>query len=268
MHGPALIDAAYALLLVVVASVVEYLYFWPRFRADAAADRPGARMRAYRRIVIGEWAFALAALAIWRVHARPWSVLGFASPSGWRAVVGLTIGLAGLGLVTLQLWSVLRLSPERRVAARPQLGALGFMLPRTRSELSWFLIVSATAGFCEELLYRGYLPWFFAPWLGTAGAMTLAVLIFGISHIYQGRAGVVKATIAGAVMAALVLVSGSLVPAMILHGLIDASGGIVGYLLLRDHPTVRPTMPLASPSIGLAVVEQSLTDDLQRPRSL
>jgi hypothetical protein len=236
--GPTLIDIGFAILLIVVASVVEYLYFWPRFRAEAASERPGARRRAYRRIAIGEWGFALGALAIWRVYSRLWPVLGFATPHGWRAVVGGTIAVAGLALVTLQLWSVLRLPPATRVAVRPKLGALAFMLPRTRRELSWFLMVSATAGFCEELLYRGYLPWFFARWLGTIGAMTLAVLIFGVSHIYQGRAGVLKASIAGAVMAALVLVSGSLFPAMILHALIDASGGTVGYLLLRDYPPV------------------------------
>lgn len=236
MIGLSSIDVAYAVLLVVVASVVEYLYFWPRFRAEATAERVGARTRAYRRIVIGEWGFTLAALAIWRVHSRLWSALFLTTPRGWPAAVGAVIALAGLALVTLQLWSVMRLPSARRVAARPKLGALGFMLPRTRRELSWFLIVSLTAGFCEELLYRGYLPWFFARWLGRVGAMTLAVLIFGVSHIYQGRAGVVKASIAGAVMAALVLMCGSLFPAMILHASIDASGGIVGYLLLRDYP--------------------------------
>jgi membrane protease YdiL (CAAX protease family) len=242
MPGPALIDVVFTVLLIVVASVVEYLYFWPRFRAEAAADRPGARLRAYRRFVIALWGFALAALAIWRVHSRPWSVLGFGTSHGWRAVVGLTIGVAGVALVILQLWSVMRLPQKRRVAARPKLGTLGFMLPRSRGELSWFLIVSATAGFCEELLYRGYLAWFFARWLGAVGAMTLAVLIFGISHIYQGRGGAVKATIAGAVMAAIVLACGSLIPAMMLHALIDASGGIVGYLLLHDYPAVGPEL--------------------------
>lgn len=239
MHAPALIDLVFAFLLLVVATIFEYLYFWPRFRADTAADRPGVRTQAYRRGALGQWGFALAALAIWGTHSRPWSALGFTVPNGWRAVLAATVALAGLALLSLQLWSVLRLSPQRRVAARPQLAAVAFMLPRTRTESAWFLFLSATAGFCEELLYRGYLPWFFAPWLGSVGAMTLVVLIFGISHIYQGRRGAIKATIAGAVMAAIVLACGSLIPAMILHALIDAGGGSIGYLLLRDYPTVQ-----------------------------
>jgi membrane protease YdiL (CAAX protease family) len=47
----------------------------------------------------------------------------------------------------------------------------------------------------------------------------------------------VKATIIGAVMATVVLATGSLVAAMILHALIDAVGGTVGYLLLRNDPS-------------------------------
>ncbi|MFL5615124.1 MAG: CPBP family intramembrane glutamic endopeptidase [Gemmatimonadaceae bacterium] len=246
MHVPTLIDVVFAFLLLVIASIFEYVYFWPRFRADTAADRPGARIRGYRRGVIGQWGFALAALVIWRMMSRPWSALAFTTPHGWRAVVAAAIVLAAMSLLSLQLWSVLRLPVAQRVAARPQVGDVAFMLPRTRTETSWFLVLSATAGFCEELLYRGYLPWFFAPWLGIVGAMTLVVLIFGISHIYQGRRGAIKATIAGAVMAAIVLACGSLIPAMVLHALIDAGGGSVGYLLLRNYPNVDAASPAAN----------------------
>ena len=86
MHAPAVIDVVFAFLLLVVASIFEYVYFWPRFRADTAADRPGARTRGYRRGVMGQWGFALGALGIWRLLSRPWSALGFTMPQGWRAV--------------------------------------------------------------------------------------------------------------------------------------------------------------------------------------
>jgi membrane protease YdiL (CAAX protease family) len=231
---PDLIDLAFVLLLLVVASVFEYVYFWPRFRADTAADKPGTRLRAYRRAVIGQWLFAIGAIAIWVWNERAWSAMRFSIPHGWGLAAGIAFVAAGVALVGLQLWSVLRLPNARRVAARPRLGGVAFMLPRTMQEEGWFLALSATAGFCEELLYRGYLAWFFAPWLGAAGAMALVVAIFGVSHAYQGRKGALKATIAGGVMAAIVLVTGSLIPAMIVHALIDMSGGTTGYLLLRE----------------------------------
>ena len=231
---PSALDVVFAFVLVVVTTIFEYVYFWPRFRADIAAGRPGARYRAYRKGIIGQWLFALTALAIWIRNERSWSALGITIGHGWQLTASILIVLAAVGLLAVQLWSVLRLSAERRIRARPQLGAVAFMLPRTRQDETWFIVLSITAGFCEELLYRGYLAWLFSPWLGKAGALVAVTILFGIGHLYQGRKGAVRATIAGAVMAAIVLVTGSLIPGMIAHALIDIGGGTVGYLILRD----------------------------------
>jgi len=236
---PSLTDVVFVFAFVVV-SVLEYVYFWPRFRADVAAGKPSARVSAYRGGVLAEWTFAIAAIAIWISFARPWGAMRLALPHGWRLGIGLLFVLAAVGFVILQLWSVARLPVERRVAARPKLGTVGFMLPHTAREQRWFLALSVTAGFCEELLFRGYLPWFFAPWLGSLGAMALVVVLFGIGHAYQGRSGTIRATLAGAFMAALVLVTDSLIPAMIVHALIDIGSGTLGYWLLRDYPETAP----------------------------
>ena len=236
-----LVDVLFVFTLVVVASAFEYVYFWPRFRTDVAAGKPSARLSAYRRAVIGEWAFAVIAIAIWTAYARPWSALRLGLPHGSRLAFSLGIVVAAVALVVVQLWSVARLPVEGRIKARPKLDSIAFMLPRTAREQGWFLALSTTAGFCEELLYRGYLPWFFSPWLGDVGAMALVVVLFGIGHAYQGRSGAVKATLAGAFMAALVLITNSLIPAMIVHALIDIGSGTLGYWLLRDHPDASPT---------------------------
>lgn len=235
---PSVVETVFVFLLVVVTSIFEYVYFWPRFRADVAAGKPGTRTRAYQKGIAGQWFFALGALVIWSRSARSWTALGFTTPHGWRFAVALVIVIAALALLGLQLWSVLRLSIERRIAARPQLGGVAFMLPRTRRDEAWFVALSVTAGFCEELLYRGYLPWFFSPWLGTTGALAAVVVLFGAGHIYQGRKGAIRATLAGAVMAGVFLVTGSLIPGMIAHALIDIGGGTIGYLILRDDDTV------------------------------
>jgi len=137
----------------------------------------------------------------------------------------------------------LRLPIARRIAARPQLGSVASMLPRSNAEEGWFIPLSLTAGFCEELIYRGYLVWFFAPWIGYTAAMALAVVLFGLGHVYQGRKGATRATLAGAAMAVITLASGSIIPAMIVHALIDVGSGTVGYLLLRDESS--PDAPAA-----------------------
>jgi CAAX protease family protein len=232
---PTAADLVFVFVLLVVATAYEYLYFWPRFRAAAAAGRADARTWGYRRGVIGQWLFATCALAIWVLYGRPWAALRLVFPHGWRLALGAGYVTAAVALVALQLWSVRRLSPERRIAARPKLGNVAFMLPHSAAEERWFVALSITAGFCEELLYRGYLVWIIAPWLGQLGGMTAVVVAFGISHAYQGRKGAIRATLAGAVMAAIVLTSGSLIPAMIVHALIDIGGGTVGYWLEREE---------------------------------
>ena len=240
---PGLIDVAFAVVLLVAASLFEHYYFWPRFRADIASGRTGARVSGYLRGIVGQWLFGAGALAIWITMDRPWSALRLTLPAWW----GFGFALAAAGLLALQLWSVLRLPQERREAARPKLGAVSFLLPHTAREYGWFVALSVTAGFCEELLYRGYLVWFFTPWLGPIGAMLFVVAAFGVGHLYQGRRGAIKATLAGVVMAAIVLITNSLIPAMIAHALIDVGGGTIGYLLLRDRQPTSLPAPARTP---------------------
>jgi membrane protease YdiL (CAAX protease family) len=232
---PVAVDYVLAFLLLVVASILEYAYFWPRFRANVAAGVPGTRARGYRRGMLGQWAFTAAALWIWTSRERSWSALRLTLPHGWRLALGVGLAIAAVALLVLQLWSAARLTSEQRVKALPKLGGVAFMLPHTRRDARWFLALAVTAGFCEELLYRGYLTWFFTPSLGQVGSLAFVVAIFGISHAYQGRTGTIRATIAGAVMSAIVLATDSLIPAMIVHALIDIGGGTVGYWLLREQ---------------------------------
>jgi CAAX protease family protein len=231
---PTIIDAIYAVLLLVVGTVYEFKYFWPRFRVAVAADRPGARTSGYQRVLIGEWAFAIAALIIWSAMGRIRQELGLTIPHGWRLLIAIVIVVLTLALFSLQLWSVVRLSVERRIAARPKLGSLDFILPRTARDYRWFLALSITAGFCEELLYRGYLPSVFVPWLGRVGALLFVAVLFGVGHLYQGPRGAIKATLAGMSFVVILLVTGSVIPGMIVHALVDMGGGTVGYLLFRD----------------------------------
>ncbi len=69
------------------------------------------------------------------------------------------------------------------------------LLPQTATEKRWFDAVSVTAGICEEIIYRGFLFAYFAAWLPGAAAgvvIVLAGLVFGLGHLYQGAAGIVK----------------------------------------------------------------------------
>ena len=116
------------------------------------------------------------------------------------------------------------------------------MLPRTPAELALFRALSLTAGFCEELLYRGFLMWYLGHWLGLVPSLALVSLLFGLGHSYQGVRGVVTTGLVGVVLGLVYLLAGSLVPAMILHAVGDLHSGNMAYAALnRQHPeTERP----------------------------
>lgn len=97
------------------------------------------------------------------------------------------------------------------------------MLPVTNSERGWAAGVAVAAGVAEELVFRGL---FLALGIGLCGLSPLPAAIFvsavfGMAHVYQGVAGVLTTAVLGGVLAAVALTAESLLPAILLHVLID-----------------------------------------------
>jgi hypothetical protein len=113
--------------------------------------------------------------------------------------------------------------------------AVKMLLPRTTAEIICYLALCVTAGFCEELLFRGYLQRQFFAWSGRVEiAVALQAVVFGLGHLYQGWKGALTITLYGAMFGILAVVRKSLRPGMIQHMMQDSFTGIVGSLL-RKH---------------------------------
>lgn len=108
------------------------------------------------------------------------------------------------------------------------------MAPHTRSELGWFVALSLSAGICEEFIFRAYLIWAFQSLLGLGGAAALSIAVFAAAHAYQGARGVIGTGVVGVLLTLVVLISGSLLPAIVLHALIDIGQGFAAWLVLRE----------------------------------
>ena len=105
------------------------------------------------------------------------------------------------------------------------------ILPKTVPELAVWFALSATAGFCEELIFRGYLTIQFSAWTGSrAAAVVLQALAFGLGHGYYRIGVMVVIAILGFCLGLLTLWRKTLRPAMLFHVLQDALGGIEGFL--------------------------------------
>ena len=99
---------------------------------------------------------------------------------------------------------------------------IGFILPRTSTERLFWVILSITAGICEETGFRGYvltkLNLFLNNWCLT---VALSSLCFGLGHFYQGIGGVILTGTYGLMFCLLFIWRKSLVPGIIAHSLQD-----------------------------------------------
>jgi len=106
--------------------------------------------------------------------------------------------------------------------------SLGFLTPASNLELTVWFCTSATAGFCEEIIFRGYLQLQFA---GMANSMLLGVVlsavVFGASHGYEGAARMALIGIYGLLFGLLAWWRKSLRPGMMAHAWHDALSGAV-----------------------------------------
>lgn len=109
-----------------------------------------------------------------------------------------------------------------------QLGDIGPLIPRNGAEMTLAGLLSLAAGLGEELFFRLLLPLLFALAFGhVAIGFALAVVAFGLAHLYQGWVGVLATGLVGAVFTALYLWSGSLAVPIVLHVIIDLIGLVV-----------------------------------------
>ena len=112
--------------------------------------------------------------------------------------------------------------------------AIRNLVPQGPIEVALFLAVSLTAGFCEELIYRGYLQrQFTALTHSVAGGIVLQAIAFALSHGYQGWRFVLLIAVLAAMLGLLANWRRSLRPGMIAHALQDGITGIVAAHVLK-----------------------------------
>lgn len=136
---------------------------------------------------------------------------------GWLWIAGCVAAHQLIVLVSMTL---------RRARGLPLEAGTARLLPRGRAEYLRFVPLALMAGITEEFIYRGFAPdhlvrWGLPPWV----AVAIATLAFGFAHGYKSLAGMLRAALIGLVVAVPVLATGTLLPAMIAHTLMDLLAG-------------------------------------------
>jgi membrane protease YdiL (CAAX protease family) len=106
--------------------------------------------------------------------------------------------------------------------------SLEFLVPQSRLEFAVWFCVSVSAGFCEEVLFRGYLQQQFGALAGsTLAGVLLSAVVFGASHGYEGAARMFLIGIFGLLFGLLAWWRKSLSPGIIAHAWHDALSGTI-----------------------------------------
>lgn len=227
---------ALSTLLVLYLLVVEPIWGRREYRrlTRRRPTDPGALLRLYHLTVAVEWAWVTYLGLV--VLATDLSAGGLLTPPPDlvvpEAVSRIGPGLAGGMAVGLVVGAV-AVRRSRNKGTHQGVADVEALLPATGGERRWFAAVAVTAGVCEEVVFRGFLVLFVStlyPRAGSVVVVMLAAVVFGAAHAYQGVAGAAGTFILGLAFGMVYLATGSLVPGMMLHALIDLR------LLLATRP--------------------------------
>jgi membrane protease YdiL (CAAX protease family) len=131
-----------------------------------------------------------------------------------------SLAVLGLGAKLMHLDQAGRIDSMRK--------QLGFLTPGSYLELAVWFCLSVTAGFCEEIIFRGYLQRQLATFCkSTVIGVLLSAVIFGASHGYEGVARMLLIGIYGLMFGLLAWWRNSLRPGMMAHAWHDAFSGVI-----------------------------------------
>lgn len=225
------LDHALFAAVVLVLPLVDTFWLHPRLTRATAAGVPGARPRAYLASILTQWGLTGCVLALWAGRGRSWAALGLGLGSPLRLGTGLALATLVVGLLWLQRRALFA-RPERLAIVLRQVGSSRPLLPHTPGELRGFKLLSITAGICEEVLFRGFVLGYVAVWTGPVLAAVVSSVLFGTAHLYLDGRSALRAGLVGGVLAVLVLASGSLWPAMLIHAAVDMNSGDLAFRAL------------------------------------
>jgi membrane protease YdiL (CAAX protease family) len=183
------------------------------------------------------WEWILAGFVLWGIRMRRVplrQLLGTrrATLRDWRDDIAIAAAFWIASVIILAaIGAVMKLAH----LSTPQ-KALAQLAPQNALELLLWVILSISAGICEELTFRGYLLQQFSRvsnrlWVG----VLVSSLLFGVAHGYEGASGMIAITVYGALFCILAIKRGSLRAGMMAHAWQDIFSGIALMLLKHVH---------------------------------
>jgi membrane protease YdiL (CAAX protease family) len=182
-----------------------------------------SREIAYPCSVVVSWALQLYVSRFGRHRSALRSLLGML----WERPIDAVVDV-WLAAVTAASIGACELAWSKLFRAGAPLGRSA-LLPVTPLEHVAWVAVASSAGFCEEVVYRGYLQKELSALTRRPNlALWLQALLFAIAHGEQGPGAVARGLLYGLGLGLLARARGSLIPGIICHMGLDLAAGFVG----------------------------------------
>jgi membrane protease YdiL (CAAX protease family) len=182
---------------------------------NAAPSTPRA-LQLYGSALLIEWA---SALYVWRGVRHRVQMKDLVG-GRWQRPIDVATDIV-IATLMWAIWLGIQMTlPHTDVISR--------LLPQRAIEMVVWVAVAVSAGFCEELVFRGYFQTqFHALTRSLPAAIALQAVLFGVGHFYEGTWAVVKIMIYGTLFGAVAAWRRSLRPGMLAHAWSDLFGVIV-----------------------------------------
>jgi hypothetical protein len=133
-----------------------------------------------------------------------------------------------LGLTVASILITVAVFALRRKLNRPPSPIVMSLRPQTRAERAIFLLLCLLVGFVEEFLFRGFAFFTISGVADPLIAGSIVTISFALQHGIQDAIGIVRAFVLGVLLLIPVLVTGSLLPSIITHAVVDVFSGLYG----------------------------------------
>lgn len=183
-----------------------------------------SRVSLYGNLMAGMWIPALIVLVLTGFNQFSFAAIGLGwfrpGTSVWLIVLASV--LAGLYFLYLafSLFTLRRKAKRKTSSAQEVPERIVAMYPVSRQEKRVWACTAVSAGFTEELLFRGFLMYLLGalfPALPVAAVLAIATVLFGLGHLYQGAAAAVQPTVIGLVLGIVYIAFGTILPCVVLH---------------------------------------------------
>jgi membrane protease YdiL (CAAX protease family) len=223
-HSGLIAPAWHTALVLLILFGFSAVSVWRGSQTSGESVGPQARLVNYAVIMVFEW--LTVAFIGWGVRSHGIRIADLIAGSWprWTAILR-DLGIAVLFLIVANVvLGIMRFALQ----ATPT-PAMRNIIPQTPAEIGLWMALAMTAGFCEEVIFRGYLQKQLGLMTSSpAAGLLLQGIVFGVSHGYQGAKFMLTIAVYGCLFGCLAYRRRSLRPGMIAHFLQD---GVTGLLL-------------------------------------